>query len=298
MSRETAPSPAIPIFLINLDRDADRLSFMAAALAKLGLSFERIPAVLGLDMPEWVKPFFLRPDGTIASQLKRGEVGCHASHLVVARRMVEAGIPMALVFEDDLALPDDLATLVDAAVRVAPEGWDIIRLSNPPKAAYLPVAGLPGTRELVLYSRIPNNTGASLLSLSGAKRLLIPGQRTYQIDEHLRRPWDLGMETYGIVPAPIRSNIFDTSTIDAMETRGLGRESPLAKLARRRIDPPAMLLRQLRWQYTHLGIGPWLRAILVGLKISLARRLTAGRNADNKTGDGVQQRFRLDSDGE
>lgn len=279
-----------PIFLINLDRDPDRLAFMAKALEKLGLGFTRVPAVLGLAMPEWVKPYFLDGDGAIASKLRVGEVGCYASHLVVARRMVDEGIPAALVFEDDLELPEDFTGLIAETLRVAPAGWDIIRLSNPPKAPFVPVADLPGGRDLALYARVPNNTGASLLSLSGARKLLRPGLRDLQIDEHLRRPWDLGMETYGIVPAPIRSNIFDISTIDAMDQRSLGRESLMKKLARRHIAGPGMALKHFNWQIAQLGAIGWLGATFRGLADSLARKL----GGTKKTGAEAQRRLRLD----
>lgn len=278
-----------PVFLINLDRDPDRLAFMDAALEKLGLEFTRIPAVLGLAMPEWVKPYFLDSAGAIASKLRVGEVGCYASHLVVARRMVDEAIPAALVFEDDLELPADFAALIAETLRLAPAGWDIIRLSNPPKAPYVPVADLPGGCDLALYARVPNNTGASLLSLSGARKLLRPGPRDLQIDEHLRRPWDLGMETYGIVPAPIRSNIFDASTIDAMDQRGLGREGLLEKLARRRVASPGMALQHFSWQIAHLGAIGWLGATFRGLADSLSRKLGSAR----KTGAEAQRRLRL-----
>jgi glycosyl transferase, family 25 len=279
---------ACPIFLINLDRDLDRLAVMRGALDGLGLAFERVPAVLGLAMPAWVRPYFLNPDGTIASTLRRGEVGCYASHLVVARRIVDDAIPFALVLEDDLALPADFPALLPALIAAAPPGWDIIRLSNPPKTPYVPLLDLPGGCEIATYLRVPNNTGASLLSMSGAKKLLAPGVRDLQIDEHLRRPWMLEMETYGVVPAPVRSNIFEGSTIDALESRGLGVENALNKLVRRRFDPPAMLFAQIRWQIAHLGAIGWLRAILTGLGLSLARKVT-GR----KSGAEAQRRYRL-----
>lgn len=279
-----------PVFLINLDRDPDRLAYMAATLEKLGLTFTRIPAVLGLAMPEWVKPYFLDSAGAIASKLRVGEAGCYASHLVVAQRMVDGSIPVALVFEDDLEFPEDFTDLIAEALRRAPAGWDIIRLSNPPKAPYVPVADLPGGRDLALYARVPNNTGASLLSLSGARKLLRPGPRDLQIDEHLRRPWDLGMETYGIVPAPIRSNIFDASTIDAMDQRGLGREGLLKKLARRRIATPGMALKHFNWQVARLGAIGWLGAMFHGLANSLSRKL----GGTKKTGAEAQRCLRLD----
>lgn len=260
-------SAALPVFLINLDRDADRLAHMEAAAAKAGIAFTRVPAVLGHAMPDWVRPYFTGADGSITQRLRPGEVGCYASHLVVARRIVEAGVAHALVLEDDLDLPQDLVPLIAAALARLPEGWDILRLSNPPKAAFRPLARLPGGRELVLYSRVPNNTGALVWSAAGARKFLAAGLRDYPVDEHLRRPWLLGLETHGIVPAPIRSNIFETSTIDDLGHRGLGRESQFEKLGRRRIGTPADWLAQLRWQ-----LGRWGLAGLLGAQIRAALR--------------------------
>jgi GR25 family glycosyltransferase involved in LPS biosynthesis len=43
------------IYVINLDRDAERLASIRDNLAKLGLGFERLPAVIGKEVPEWEK---------------------------------------------------------------------------------------------------------------------------------------------------------------------------------------------------------------------------------------------------
>lgn len=264
--------------LINLDRDPERHSHMAAEFERIGLPYTRIPAVLGLGMPGWVKPYFLDASGNIASGLKAGEVGCYASHLVVAKHLIDSGRAYALICEDDLTLPDDLVPLLESALGRLPAGWDILRLSNPPKAAYSVIADLPAGRDLVLYSRVPNNTGCHLLSRSGAEKLLAPGVRSLQIDEHLRRPWRLEMETYGIAPAPVISNIFD-STIDAISDRGLGLESWVAKTRRRDLGSPADWLRQIIWQVGHLGVPGVLSAFVRTHLASLGKRRGQGKTA-------------------
>ena len=47
------------VFLINLEKDRDRLESMTAQLAALSIPFERVEAVYGTKMPEWIKPYFL-----------------------------------------------------------------------------------------------------------------------------------------------------------------------------------------------------------------------------------------------
>lgn len=270
----TAP----PVILINLDRDADRLAHMAGELGRVGLAFERLPAVLGLAMADWQKPYFLNEAGAVASRLKPGEIGCYASHLLAARRIVDGALPAALVLEDDCALPGDLADLLAALTDNLPADWDIVRLSNPPKSPWQSLAPMPGGRDLVRYSRVPNNTGAQLLSRRGAAKLLAAGLRSLPIDEHLRRPWLLGLATYGVVPAPIRSNIFQ-STIDALGDRGLSRESRLAKLARRHIGGPAQWRAEFAWQRAHLGAAGYAEALARSLAASAMRKIGANEAA-------------------
>lgn len=92
------------VFLINLDKNPDRLAAADAQLKRLGVEYERFPAVYGkalseeeiatLADDEWAR----RLNGR---SLSRGEVGCALSHIQVYEKMVREGIPIALVLEDD-----------------------------------------------------------------------------------------------------------------------------------------------------------------------------------------------------
>jgi GR25 family glycosyltransferase involved in LPS biosynthesis len=69
----------VPIFLINLDRSPDRLSFMQQQAERLSFAFERIRGVDGVrGLPDWLIPQFLSSDGTIASRMSNGEVATPA----------------------------------------------------------------------------------------------------------------------------------------------------------------------------------------------------------------------------
>lgn len=258
-------------YLINLDRDGDRHVHMAQEFSRIGVLYHRVDAVLGLAMPDWVKPYFLF-NSAVASNLKTGEVGCYASHLVVAKTLLDSDLPYALICEDDLVLPDDLSALLAAALESLPADWDILRLSNPAKAPYRVLDFLPEGRALVLYARVPNNTGCHLLSRAGAQKLLVPGLRRLQIDEHLRRPWQLGMANFGIEPAPVLSNIFD-STIDKISDRGLALEGWIAKTWRRERGNPLDWFRQIRWLIRYFGVSGVVEALLRSLLFSGAKGL-------------------------
>lgn len=131
--------PQIPIFLINLDRAPDRLTWMVDQFDRLGLSFERIPAVDGRALSEeevasltdlararFPKRFAEMP---VYRPMARTELGNYLSHLTVLRRMVSDGLPAICVLEDDVALDADFGTFIDDAF-FAGCGFDILKLES------------------------------------------------------------------------------------------------------------------------------------------------------------------------
>ncbi|WP_171022000.1 glycosyltransferase family 25 protein [Cohaesibacter sp. CAU 1516] len=247
-------------FLINLDRDNDRFIYMQEALKPYGITPERVPACLGLAMDECLKPFFLDDAGEIASAMSKGEIGCYASHLTILKRIVDEDIKEpVLVMEDDLRFEANFRPLM-AAIDTLPEDWEIVRLSNPAKAHFKTVSNLPGAAgEIVLYWRVPNNTGAYVINQSGARKFLgYQTRRMRPVDEDLRRPWEHGLTTYGVLPAPITSNIFD-STIDAI---GGDRSLPARK---RFADAGNHYGQEWRYRVRTFGLFGCLKAMLATL---------------------------------
>lgn len=94
-------------FLLNLDKDADRLAAADQQLKTLGIQYERVSAVYGKDLTqdqlrECFNPFRARLYKGVKSSL--GIIGCTLSHLSVYKRMIDEDIPVALIMEDDLRL--------------------------------------------------------------------------------------------------------------------------------------------------------------------------------------------------
>ena len=81
---------AFDAWLINLDRDADRLAHMTAQCAAAGVAFSRFPA-LGPDLTDDLRPAFYDDAGQAFAPLKRGEIGCYGSHLAVMAKAVASG---------------------------------------------------------------------------------------------------------------------------------------------------------------------------------------------------------------
>ena len=185
----------IPIFFINLDRDEFRRELIEGELVRAGLVGERLSAINGRSVPEWLRSYY---DHDLAD----AEVGCSASHLVICKEILERGLPYALTFEDDAHLAEHSKTIIESAIANAPEGWDVIRLVESSSQPFQAVADLGIGRSLVRYLRVPRSTTGIIVSAAGARKLLSPRIIREPIDVEIRWPWQLDLNVYGI-EAPI-----------------------------------------------------------------------------------------------
>lgn len=118
---------AVPVYYINLDKDAARRARLEAQFAKYAVTATRVS---GVDAtPEFVASCELPP----GHGLKPAELACSAAHLQALRRYLESSdAPMALVVEDDV----DFSvcehwnfSFAEFLARV-PDDWDCIQLAN------------------------------------------------------------------------------------------------------------------------------------------------------------------------
>lgn len=108
-------------FVVNLDRNPERLASFSGQMGGLGLSYERIAAVDGRAI---AYRHCLRELLVEQRWLEPGEIGCALSHLAVYAKMRDEGIDKAVVFEDDVLLAPEL-------VRVLKEAESFLRLDCP-----------------------------------------------------------------------------------------------------------------------------------------------------------------------
>ncbi len=250
--------------LLNLDRDTARLAHMEKQLAQAGIAFTRQPGILGDAVPDDLRASFYEKSGKPKTTMKRGEIGCYASHLRALKRVAGGELGAAvLIMEDDLTLAPDLIDIIAEAQRRAPKGWDILRLSSPPRRAYVPVAKLGGARLLVRYSKIPTGAGAYLVTPEGARKFLQQGIRGLTFDDDLRRPWFHRMDTYGVVPPPALAGVFP-STIDSVEG---GRFNKGISSRRERILRGDLFYvpKRLAYNMRNMGLARWLACDVISL---------------------------------
>lgn len=197
----------MPIYVINLPRDAQRWQDMAQRLAGMALPCARVDAVYGHDLspPQRAALYDTAANRQRYFQpLQPGEIGCYASHLQVWQRLLDSGAPCALVLEDDI---DPGATLpaVLQALAARPRGWDMVKLigrdAEQPWRRWPLATGV----SLIRYRRLPSLTGAYVLSAAGARKLLAARQPFFRpIDVDLRYWWECGLQVYGAYPYPMR----------------------------------------------------------------------------------------------
>lgn len=254
---------------INLDRDTARRTHMEAECAKAGLTPVRLSAANGAALDDALKPYFPYAGDRERSFLSPGETGCYASHLTICRRIVSGELQApVLVFEDDIELHEGFAALIERTLQTLPADWDIVRLSNDTKQVAAPAADLGGSRTLVRYSTIPGSTGALMWSRAGAEKFLAAEARDLPIDQDLKRAWHWKLNTYGILPAPVRRDIFDVSSIDAIGGEGhRSKKNRQARLrAHRRSEAGARFSHGVRT----FGAGRWILLETLSALIALA----------------------------
>lgn len=122
------------VFLVNLDKNPERLAAADAQLRKLGVEYERFPAVYGADLPKAEKRQAVnrfRWWCAVGRPVRDGEIGCALSHYALYRRMNEEKLPYACILEDDVVLDERFPKqLQRVAAWLNPDQPQVVLLSD------------------------------------------------------------------------------------------------------------------------------------------------------------------------
>lgn len=104
-------------FVINLDKDTERMMFMHTQLSEQDIEYERVIAINGKEY----SPTLLEYDEKLALKkaghaLHAGELGCALSHKKVYDRIVLEKIPISLIFEDDVQIPSNFKQILNTQI--------------------------------------------------------------------------------------------------------------------------------------------------------------------------------------
>jgi glycosyl transferase family 25 len=108
------------IFVINLPQQADRRESILTQLSSIGIEAEIVQAVDGRKLS--AEAIAAQHNESAAKTggrrgMTHGEIGCALSHQSVYRRMIERGLPWAVIIEDDAQLEADFLLVLNTIVR-------------------------------------------------------------------------------------------------------------------------------------------------------------------------------------
>lgn len=193
-----------PIFVINLDRDVERMTSLACSLKSLGLDYVRVPAVLGKEVPGWEQ---LVDAGLYAGRNRNamprpGEVGCYLSHLKAMEAFLRTDAPWCVILEDDVeVLPTCVPVL---AALGAKDDWDLAKLFCFHSGMPVRKRALTPTHQLVVHLTRTASSAAYAVNRRAAETMLKSMRPiTEQVDHALDRPWETGLRVRGVRPLPI-----------------------------------------------------------------------------------------------
>ena len=127
----------LKVYLINLEKDVDRLNHMTKQLDQLGIEFERIDAINGREIAEINSPLWQKFNKTrsdkengLGRPLTYGEVGCSLSHLVCYEKLINSDLDCAIILEDDLLLDKNFWRAVESITSKGQrQHWNIIQFT-------------------------------------------------------------------------------------------------------------------------------------------------------------------------
>jgi glycosyl transferase family 25 len=171
------------IFIINLDKDNERMSNSIYQLEKYGIyNYERYSAIYGSKLSNNEVNNITTNIGKLLAS--RGMIGCGISHINIWKIIVKNGIKKSLILEDDFILKDDFLNKFNTVINKSPSIYDIIFLSS----------NIIHNKDLKLYDIDANyykqlfisQTVGYIISLEGAQNILnYINKVSYHIDFEL-----------------------------------------------------------------------------------------------------------------
>ncbi len=204
-----------PLYVINLDRDKERMEALAERLRSGGFGYVRVPAVLGKEVPDWER---LVDPGLYAVRNRRptprpGEIGCYLSHLKAMETFLRTDAPWCVILEDDVELLPECAEVLAALGEQ--DDWDLVKLFNFHGGMPVRKRALGRGHDLVVHRTRTTSAAAYAVNRRAAETLLktmLP--ITEQLDHAHDRPWETGLRVRGVRPMPVTlAPISTTSTI-------------------------------------------------------------------------------------
>ncbi|WP_419907630.1 glycosyltransferase family 25 protein [Hoeflea sp.] len=200
-----------PAYLINLDRNPERLKTSGEALNSIGMKFQRFTGVdyREMDTQSMHSAVHTSPNARIKRNLSPGEIACFLSHVEVWRTIAEGRADMAWVFEDDISFCEN-AREVMLEIESGARNWDLVRLYSHKALSLEQAKPLIAGYSIALSRKIPMSTIGYAISRPAAEYLsktMVPF--SVPVDSALKQWWVHGLCTRTVSPSlcePRRDN--------------------------------------------------------------------------------------------
>jgi len=257
-------------YVVNLARSLDRRAHITRELQKTSVNYQIVTAVDGREL-DMADAALIDPSFAAGGLFPQGSAGCSLSHLNIYRKIVEDGLDVALILEDDVVLPADLDKLAEEAGQYL-TGAEVAMLSvdcpDPLQLSRAAAVRLSGGRHLALPVDLsqPRSTGAYLITREACERmikLVLPIRANADAWPFFYREGALD-RLRCVTPLPVLKNADLTSTIGSYSL-GNGLRSRLAgPVLRARIPVLHQMLSRRRqriyrqWAQTELVSTPFI----------------------------------------
>ncbi len=193
------PIKNLSVYLINLDKSADRLLQAQKEFSSKGLSFERFPAVAGSELSlDYVES--IHKNQAWFMPLQPNEIGCYASHINVLKYfLAHSDDEYAFVCEDDIALGENIKEGLELIITHWPSHCDMLKCFGRTEMVGLYFDVIQSSHQNIqIIDPIKVNAGTLcyLVNREGAKKFIQKMAYKRPIDIDLQVTWEHGCRIY------------------------------------------------------------------------------------------------------
>ncbi len=243
----------IPIFVINMARETERMKSVATELERAGLTFERFEAIdgrkvsaeerLNIYSDRWYRMMH-------GCSIPPGEFGCVLSHRAIYQRMIDENISCALILEDDVIFQPDLAKRL-VEIENTTQDFDMMQLFSFRRPDRFVRKSQSSELEIRKFKNLHASTAAYMMRLTGAKKLMRISKVRTNPDRWCWQSAMTGLKCCGVLPMPIV--LHETFSADSTLTRINGE---VERSANQNKSRPHI------WRFLVL---PWLNLVKLGI---------------------------------
>ena len=197
------------IFIINLDKDIDRLNDSYKQLKKYNINnYERYPAINGNKLSNNELNKYTSILGKIIAS--KSMVGCGISHINIWKKIVNEKINRCLILEDDFILVDDFLNKFNNLIVKIPINTDLLFLTS--TKSYYNTCNISDINDDFYKPLLVCQTVGYIITLKGAEKILkYINKVSYHIDIQMSMQYLFTDVNIISVKEPLIYQTFETS---------------------------------------------------------------------------------------